>query len=117
MAGGLRVRVVSPARTIYQGEASSLVVPAWDGKLGILPGHAPMIALLGAGELVVDRRGAEALAYYVERGVVKVESDEVVVLTDRAESEIPEEGLPRDAVMHPEELEVMDDVTPRNPPA
>lgn len=117
MAASLHVRIVSPETTVYEGEASALVLPAWDGKVGVLAGHAPMITLLGAGELEVHRRGAEDLTYYVERGVLKVEGDEVVVLTDRAEPEIPEEGLPRDAVMHPEELDVVEDVTPWNPMA
>lgn len=117
MAETIHVRVVSPEKTVYEGEASALVVPAWDGKVGILPGHAPLITLLGAGELVVDRRGAEALTYYVERGVLKVEGDEAVVLTDRAEDAIPEEGLPPDAVVQAGELEVVDDATPWTPMA
>lgn len=117
MAGTIHLRVVSPEKTVYEGEASALVVPAWDGKVGILPGHAPVISLLGAGELVVDRRGAQSLTYYVERGVLKVEGDQAVVLTDRAEAEVPEGGLPPDAVLQPEELELMDEVTPWNPMA
>ena len=38
MAGTLRVRVVSPEKVVFQGDAGALVVPAWDGMLGILPG-------------------------------------------------------------------------------
>ena len=42
MAGPLSVRVVSPDRIVFEGKAASLVAPAWDGKVGILPRHAPV---------------------------------------------------------------------------
>ena len=45
----LKVRVVSPERTVFDGEAAAIVAPMWDGQVGILPGHAPLLALIGAG--------------------------------------------------------------------
>ena len=48
--GALSVRVVSPEKVVFEGDARALVAPAWDGKVGILPGHAPFLSLLGAGE-------------------------------------------------------------------
>ena len=46
----LHVRVVSPEKVVFQGEAGGLVAPAWDGMVGILPNHAPMIVLIGQGK-------------------------------------------------------------------
>ena len=57
MPGSLRVRVVSPDRIVFEGEAAAVVAPAWDGQVGILPSHAPMLALVGSGVLSVDRPG------------------------------------------------------------
>lgn len=111
----LSVRVVSPEKTVFQGEATSVVVPGWDGLVGVLPGHAPLITLLGAGELVVDVPGGGSVTYYVERGVMKVEGDEMVVLTDRAAERIPAEGLPLDAVVSHDELELIRETSPGNP--
>jgi len=85
----LQVRVVSPEKVVYSGEAASLVAPAWDGQVGILPGHAPMIVLLGMGELSIDRPGGGAEVYHVAGGVLKVEADEVTVLTEYAGREAP----------------------------
>ena len=114
----LTLRVVSPEKTVFEGEAASVVVPAWDGRMGVLPGHAPVITLLGAGELVIDRPGGGSLTYYIERGVLKVENDDMVVLTDRAAEALPPEGLPLDAMIHPGELELLEQkVTPGNPMA
>jgi F-type H+-transporting ATPase subunit epsilon len=90
MAGPLKVRLVSPQKTVYEGEADSLVVPAWDGQVGILPGHAPMIALLGAGELTLTlSRGGED-KFYLAQGVMKVEENEVTILTEYVGPGIPE---------------------------
>ena len=36
----LNVRVVSPDKIVFEGEASALVAPAWDGQVGILPGQS-----------------------------------------------------------------------------
>lgn len=99
----LDVRVVSPDRTVFEGEAASLVAPAWDGQVGILPGHAPMIALLGQGELTVDRPGGGSTAFHVAGGVLKVEDDRVTVLTEYAGTE-PPEVVPEGTVIEREDL-------------
>ncbi|HZD05679.1 MAG TPA: ATP synthase F1 subunit epsilon, partial [Longimicrobiales bacterium] len=78
----LSVRLVSPERTVFKGDATSVVVPAWDGMVGILRGHAPMITLLGHGELVVDVAGGGSATFYVAGGVMKVEDDRVTILTE-----------------------------------
>ena len=99
----LEVQVVSPERVVYRGEASVLVAPAWDGQVGILPGHAPMITLLGMGRLSVDRAGGGAEEYYVAGGVLKVEADRVTVLTEYAGREPPVD-FPRERLFLPEDL-------------
>jgi F-type H+-transporting ATPase subunit epsilon len=101
----LHVRVVSPEKVVWEGDAASLTAPAWDGKVGILPGHAPMITLLGHGELAVDVPGGGSEESYVAGGVLKVDHDQVTVLTEYA-GEAPPEELPPEAVIHPEEVGV-----------
>jgi len=99
----MKVRVVSPAETVFEGEAAALVVPSWDGQLGVLPGHAPLLALLGVGELTVDRPGGGSEAFQVAGGALKVQDDEVTVLTEYAGKE-PPETIPAEAIVHPEDL-------------
>lgn len=109
MAGALHVRVVSPERLVYEGDASALVVPAWDGFLGILPRHAPLLALLGHGRLTVEGPGgANDRSYYVAGGVLKVENNQVTVITEYAGVEAP-------AVIPPEAIIHLDDVVFGNP--
>ena len=60
----MRVTVISPEAAIYNGEADSVIAPAYDGEVGILPRHAPFMTLLGRGTLQV-RRGGETLRFAV----------------------------------------------------
>jgi F-type H+-transporting ATPase subunit epsilon len=99
----LRVRVVSPESVVWEGEASALVAPAWDGKVGILPMHAPFLALLGAGELSVEAVGGGTTTFHVAAGVLKVQDDQVTVLTEYAGEE-PPERIPPEAIIHPEDV-------------
>ena len=78
----LRLAVVSPERTLYEGEASQVVVPAFDGEVGILPGHAPLMTLLGKGSLRIA--GAQAPAISVEGGFLQVVDNVVRVVTEKA---------------------------------
>ena len=78
----LRVSVISPEKVLYEGEATSLVAPAFDGEVGVLSGHAPMMTLLGRGELRLA--GAAARRFAVEGGFMQVADDEVRVVTERA---------------------------------
>jgi F-type H+-transporting ATPase subunit epsilon len=104
MAGSLRVRVVSPDRIVFEGEAASVVAPAWDGQVGILPSHAPMLALLGSGVLSVERLGGGSDSFHVAGGVLKVEQNQVTVLTEYAGTE-PPAVIPASAIVYPEDAE------------
>jgi len=102
VADPLKVRVVSPERIVFEGEASAVVAPAWDGQVGILPNHAPMLALVGQGVLSVERPGGGSDAFHVAGGVLKVERNQVTVLTEYAGDAPPPEPMP-EGVIYPED--------------
>jgi F-type H+-transporting ATPase subunit epsilon len=79
----LTVSVVSPERTLFEGEAESLVAPAFDGQVGILTDHAPMLTLLGDGELRLTSAGGER-KFTVSGGFLEVADNRVRVVTERA---------------------------------
>ena len=80
-----------------------MVAPVWDGMVGILPSHVPMIALLGIGRLSVDRTGGGAEEYHVAGGVIKVEKNQVTILTEYAGKE-PSSDIPREKLFFPEDV-------------
>ncbi len=82
----LKVSVISPERTLYEGQASQVVAPAFDGEVGILPSHAPMMTLLGRGVLRLESAAGQ-LRFSVEGGFLQVVDDAVRVVTERAAAE------------------------------
>jgi F-type H+-transporting ATPase subunit epsilon len=82
-AGALRVSVLSPEQTVYDGAADSVVAPALDGELGILRGHAPLMAILGEGDLRI-RTGTQTVRLHVAGGFLQVRDNVVTVLSESA---------------------------------
>ena len=78
----LKVSVISPEKALFEGDADSVIAPAFDGELGILSGHAPMMTLLGKGELRVGTGGA-AKRFSIEGGFLQVIKNQVRVVTER----------------------------------
>jgi F-type H+-transporting ATPase subunit epsilon len=79
----LRVSIISPEAVLYEGDADSLVAPAYDGEIGILTGHAPLMALLGSGELRLGG-GGSARRFAVSGGFLQVLNNDVRVVTEKA---------------------------------
>lgn len=82
-AGALHVVVISPETTVFEGGAESVVIPGWDGEIGILRGHAPLMAILGSGEVRITS-GGTVHKFDVEGGFAQVFDDVVTVLSEKA---------------------------------
>jgi F-type H+-transporting ATPase subunit epsilon len=78
----LHVSVISPEASLFVGDATSVVAPAYDGEVGILTGHAPMMTLLGKGELRIEGGGG-ARRFVIEGGFLQILNDQVRVVTER----------------------------------
>ncbi|MBZ0266862.1 ATP synthase F1 subunit epsilon [bacterium] len=81
--GTLHCTIVTPERAIYEADAESVTLPAWDGEIGILPQHARLLARLGVGVLKVTSGGVTR-EMLVDGGFAQVADNQVTVLTDRA---------------------------------
>ena len=79
------VRLVSPDGELYAARAVSLVVPAIDGYLGVLKNHAPMVAALDFGELLIRTPDEHIISLAVAGGFMEVSRAEVTILCDGAE--------------------------------
>ena len=76
----LKVSVISPEAVLFEGDTDSVVAPAYDGEVGILTGHAPMMALLGKGVI----RIGSGQRFNVEGGFLQVVDNQVRVVTEKA---------------------------------
>ncbi len=91
MADRLRLELATPTRLVVSETADEVVVPGADGYFGVLPGHAPLLALVGVGE-VTYRAGRDERYLAVSGGFAEVGPDRVTILADTAER--PEETDP-----------------------
>jgi F-type H+-transporting ATPase subunit epsilon len=79
----LTVSVISAEATLFEGQATAVVAPAFDGEVGILTNHAPMITALGTGTLRVED-GASTQRFSVAGGFLQVVDNQVRVVTEKA---------------------------------
>jgi F-type H+-transporting ATPase subunit epsilon len=85
VAERLTLELATPTRLVVTAEVDEVVVPGSLGYFGVLPGHAPLLATLGIGELTY-RIGREEYHVAVSGGFAEVRNDKVIVLADVAET-------------------------------
>jgi F-type H+-transporting ATPase subunit epsilon len=78
---GLEVHLVTPEREVWSGEADFLTARAVDGDLGVLPGHAPLLAALDVGPVYIDAGGSRTAAV-VDGGFLHVAHQDDVTRVD-----------------------------------
>ena len=78
---GLEVHLVTPEREVWSGEADFVTARGVDGDLGVLPGHAPLLAALAVGPVFIDAGGSRT-AVVVDGGFLHVAHDDDVTRVD-----------------------------------
>jgi F-type H+-transporting ATPase subunit epsilon len=81
----MRVSVISAERSVFEGEADSVVAPAYDGLVGILQRHAPFMTLLGKGIVKISGSGGMT-RLEVAGGFLQVARDVVRIVARKASS-------------------------------
>jgi len=82
---GLRLEVVTPERTVLSDEAESVIVPGFDGYIGFMQNHAPLVAGLTVGIVQFGPEHGEKRRIAVSGGFVEVADNRVTILADTAE--------------------------------
>ena len=82
MSEQLQCVVVTPEQTELDVASESVILPMFDGELGILKGHSPLVGRLGYGMLRVRTEG-KLTSYFIEGGFAQVAGDVVSILTDK----------------------------------
>ena len=84
MANTIHVDIVSAEGEIFSGAAKMVFLPAVEGEIGVAPRHAPLLALLKAGEVRVQPEEGDEQSFYVGGGALEVQPTKVTVLADTA---------------------------------
>ena len=80
----LTLDIVTPDKAIVHDDVDEVQLPGWEGALGILPGHTPLLAMLKPGELWY-RKGQEKTFFVLDFGMAEVLPDKVTVLVRLAD--------------------------------
>lgn len=79
----MQLDIVTPDRRVVVGKADDVVIPAREGEIDILPGHAPYLGMLGTGVLRFVAEGKE-MRLMVSGGFVEVDNDKIVLMCESA---------------------------------
>jgi F-type H+-transporting ATPase subunit epsilon len=85
MAETIELEIVTPERQLVNEPVTEAQIPAKAGYIGVLPGHAPLLSLLGSGVLSYTTQSGSRKAMAIHRGFVEVLPDHIRVLADLAE--------------------------------
>jgi F-type H+-transporting ATPase subunit epsilon len=81
----IQVSIVSADSEVWSGAASMIVARTTEGDIGILPGHEPVLAILGEGEVRVTIADGKPIIVNAADGFLSVEHDTVTIVARNAE--------------------------------
>ena len=80
----LLLEIVTPERQAYSDTVDAVYCPGTEGEFGVLPHHAPLLSMLGVGELRIQK-GGDVEFFAIAGGFVQVRPDKVVVMAELAD--------------------------------
>ena len=81
----LDLTILTPQKNIFRGPVKALKVPAYEGYLGVLVNHAPLICLLKNGNITA-RTKDQTLSFTTTGGLMEVLDNQVTILADSAQA-------------------------------
>jgi F-type H+-transporting ATPase subunit epsilon len=94
----LKLEIVTPEARIYSDEVDTVVLPGYEGEMGVLPAHSNLVTTLVPGELRITK-GGKTIEMAVGEGLVEVTGSVTRILTDAAiDSEKIDEKAAEDAI-------------------
>ena len=82
MSDKFTVEIITPDKSILNSEANQVTIPSYEGQMGILKDHIPLITFLRPGVIFVQ--GQEEQKYYIEEGTVEFSNNNLLILTSTA---------------------------------
>ena len=82
MADKFTVEIISPDQTILKQETNEVIIPSFEGQMGILNNNIPLITFLRPGIITIKAEGEKR--FYVEEGTVEFSNNNLLILTSTA---------------------------------
>ena len=85
MSENFAVEIISPDKSILKSEASEVTIPSYEGQMGILKDHIPLITFLRPGLIVIKENSVEK-RFFVEDGTIEFSNNNLLILTSTAKN-------------------------------
>ena len=83
MSDKFTIEIISPGETILKQETNEAIIPSYEGQMGILKDHIPLITFLRPGIITIKKNEFEK-KFYVEEGTVEFSNNNLLILTSSA---------------------------------
>ena len=78
------IEIISPGKTILKSNVSEAIIPSYEGEMGILKDHIPIITFLRPGLIILNDESKSS--FYVEEGTVEFANNKLLILTSTAKN-------------------------------
>ena len=85
MPENFAVEIISPDKSILKTEATEVIIPSYEGQMGILKDHIPLITFLRPGLITIKENSNEKI-FFIEDGTVEFSNNSLLILTSTAKS-------------------------------
>ena len=82
MSDKFTIEIISPDQTILKQDTNEVIIPSFEGQMGILNKHIPLITFLRPGIIII--KAEDEKKYYVEEGTVEFSNNNLLILTSTA---------------------------------
>ena len=109
MSSNFIVEIITPDSTIFESETNEVTILAYEGQMGILKDHIPLITFLRPGLITI--KGQDEKKFYVEEGTVEFSNNILLILTSKT---IEASNLNKDSInelLNQAEKKLVDDIT------
>ncbi len=84
MSDKFNIEIITPSQTILKSQVTEVTLPSYEGQMGILKDHIPLITFLRPGLVII--KGQDEKKYYVEEGTVEFSNNNLLILTSTAKN-------------------------------
>jgi len=85
MSENFTVEIISPDKSILKAEANEVMIPSYEGQMGILKDHIPLITFLRPGLIIIKENSGEK-KFFIEDGTVEFSNNNLLILTSTVKS-------------------------------
>ena len=82
----MEIEILTPEKTLFEGEVRSLKVPGNKGEFQVLKDHAPIVSTLGKGKITISEPSGVLTDFEIDGGIVEVRKNKIILLVEGIKS-------------------------------